>query len=65
MNYFQHFDAFLSAVSGNISTATSASLVGVPVGIVSVAVRLRTCGITAIIKIYKSIIEEKNEKYKK
>ena len=39
-----------------------ASLVGIPVGIASSAVRIKICAITAIIKKYKSIISKNKKK---
>ena len=55
--------AFL--VAGCISISAFASLLGIPIGIMSSAVRLKICAITEGIKKYKSIIKEKTEKKKK
>ena len=41
------------------------SLVGIPIGITSSAVGLRSCVITAVIKKYKSIIKKKKRKHDK
>ena len=65
LNYFEHFLAFDSAVSGCISFSTFASLVGVPVGIVSSAVGIKICPIIAGTKKYKSIIRKKKKKHDK
>ena len=47
LNYFENFLVFASAVSGCVSISALASLVGVPVDIVSCAVGLKMCEITA------------------
>ena len=41
------------------------SLVGIPIGITSSAVELRSCVITVVIKKYKSIIKKKKRKHDK
>ena len=41
------------------------SLVGIPIGITSSAVGLRSCVITVVIKKYKSIIKKKKRKHDK
>ena len=51
LNYFEHFLAFVSAVSGCISISTFASLVGV----VSSAVGIKLCAIIAEIKKYNQL----------
>ena len=58
LNYFKHFLFLVSAVSDCVSIPAFALLVGVPVGIVSSAVGLKICDITAGIKKYKSIIKK-------
>ena len=63
LNYFVHFLVFFSAVSGCVSISGLASLVGVPVGIASSAVALKTCAIMAGIK--KLIITKKTKKHNK
>ena len=55
LNYFEHFLAFVSAVSGYISISTFASLVCVPVGIASSAVGIKLCAIIAEIKKYNQL----------
>ena len=42
-----------------------ASLVGIPVGIASSAVRIKICAITVVIKKYKSIINKNKKKHGK
>ena len=44
-----------------MSISALASLVGIPIGITSSAVRLKICAITAGIKNYKSIIKKKQK----
>ena len=46
LNYFQPFFVFVSAFSGCVSISVFASLVGVPVGIVSSAIGLKICALT-------------------
>ena len=64
-NCFEHFCAFVSAISGCVSISPFASLVGVPVGIASSAVGLKICAITAGIKKCNSIIKKKRKKHDK
>ena len=52
----------VSAVSGCVLISAFALLVGIPIGITSCALRLKTCAITAGIKNYKSIIKKKKRK---
>ena len=56
LNYIEHFLILASTVTGCISISAFASLVGIPIGIMSSAIRLKICAITAGIKKYKSII---------
>ena len=51
----------VSTVTGCVSVSAFASLVCVPVGITSSAVRIKFCAIRAGIKKYKSIIKKKEE----
>ena len=51
--YFEHFLAFVSAVSGCVSVFAYASLVGVIICTTRSAVGLKICAITAGIKTYK------------
>ena len=57
LSYFENFIIFISAVSGCVSLAAFASLVGVPIGITSSVIRLNIYAITAGIK--KSIVKMK------
>ena len=50
LNYCEHFLVFVSDISGCVSIAVFASLVGVPVIIASSAVRLKICALTTGIK---------------
>ena len=61
LNYFEHFPVFVSTVSGCVLVSAFASLVGVPVGIMSSAVEIKICALTAGIKKYKSIIKKKRK----
>ena len=52
LNYIEHFLTLASAVNGCISISAFASLLGIPIGITSSAIRLKICAITAgIIKL--------------
>ena len=62
LNYLNHFLLFISAVSGSVSISAFASLIGVLVGIVSSAVGIKICAITARNKKYRSIIIKKKKK---
>ena len=67
-NYFNYVEKLLvlvSAVTGCVSIFAFASLVGVPVGITSSAVGIKTRAITAGIKKYKSNIRKKKKKHDK
>ena len=65
LNYNEHFLILISTVTGCISISSFASLVGIPIGITSSAMRLKICVITAGIKNYKSIIKTKKKKHGK
>ena len=58
-NNIEHFLISGSTITGCISISTFSSLVGIPIRITRSAIELMICGITAGIKKYKSIIEEK------
>ena len=58
-NNIEHFLISGSTITGCISISTFSSLVGIPIMITRSAIELMICGITAGIKKYKSIIEEK------
>ena len=64
LNYFKRYLVFFSARSC-VSISAFASLISVPVDIVSSAVGLKTCAITEGIKKYKSIIKERGKKHDK
>ena len=53
----------IPTVSGCLSISVFASLVGIPVGIMSSAGGLNICVITAGVKKYKSIIKKKKKKH--
>ena len=57
--YIEYILVLISAVTRCVFIADFASLVGISVGIASSAIGLKICGITAIIKKYKSIIKKK------
>ena len=59
MNYIDHFLILISTVTGYTSISAFASLVGIPIRIMSSAIELKTCAIFAGMKKYKSIIKEK------
>ena len=50
LNYIEHFLTLASAVNGCISISAFASLLGIPIGITSSAIRLKICAITAGIR---------------
>ena len=52
-------------VTSCISISAFASLVAIPVGILSSAVRTKICAIIAVIKKYKSFIKKKKKKHDK
>ena len=52
LTYIEHLLILTSAVTGCVSIAAFASLIGIPVGITSSAVGLNICAITAGIKKY-------------
>ena len=67
-NYFNYVEKLLvlvSAVTGCVSISAFTSLVGVPVGITSSAIGIKTRAITAGIKKYKSNIRKKKKKHDK
>ena len=65
LNYVEHLLILASTVTGCVSISAFASLVCVPVGVMSYAVGMKICAITAGIKKYKSIIKKKKKKYDK
>ena len=65
LNYVEHLLILASTVTGCVSISAFASLVCVPVGVMSYVVGMKICAITAGIKKYKSIIKKKKKKYDK
>ena len=61
LNYIEHFLILASTITGFISIYAFASLIGIPIGIMSSAIRLKVCTITAGIKKYKSMIKQKKK----
>ena len=61
LKYIEHFLILASAINGYTSISAFASLIGIPIGITSSAIGLRTCVIAAEIKNYKSIIKKKKK----
>ena len=59
LNYIGHFVILASKIIGYVSISDFASLVGVHIGIKSSSFGFKICEITAVIKIYKSIIRSK------
>ena len=59
LNYTEHFLILASAITGCVSISAFASSVVVSIGILSSAVGLKICAITAAIKKYQSIIKKK------
>ena len=59
LNYTEHFLILASAITGCVSISAFASSVVVSIGILSSAVGLKICTITAAIKKYQSIIKKK------
>ena len=57
--YIEYILVLISTVTRCVFIADFASLVGISVGIASSAIGLKICGITAVIKKYKSIIKKK------
>ena len=61
LNYIDHSLIVISTISGCVSISAFTSLVGIPIGIASSVIVLKT----ARIKMYKSIIEKKRKKHDK
>ena len=59
LTYIQHFLILASTVTGCISIAAFASLVGILIRIMSSVIGLKMCAITAGNKKYKSIIKKR------
>ena len=65
LNYIEHFLILASTVTGCSSISGFASLLGIPIGITSLAIQLKICAIAVGIKKYKSIIKKKKNKHDK
>ena len=65
LNYIKHFFILGSTITGCVSISALVLQVGIPIGITSSVVGLRSCVITAVIKKRKSIIKKKKRKYDK
>ena len=64
-NYIQHLLILVSTVTRCISISAFASLVGIPIGIMSSVTGSKICVITAGIKKYISIIKKKKKSHEK
>ena len=58
LNFMEQFLILASTIIGCISTFVFASLIDIPIGITSSAIRSIVCAITAGIKKHKSIIKK-------
>ena len=65
LNYIEHLLIAISTITGCVSIFAFASLIGVPIGITSSAIRLQICVITGGTKKYKSKIKKKNKMHDK
>ena len=65
LNYIDHLLIVISKITECVSISDFASLVGIPIGIKSSAIRLKICAITAGIKKYKSINKKKKKTHDK
>ena len=65
LNYIVPFLILASTITGCTSISAFASLIGIPRGIMSSAIGLKICAITAGIKRYKSIIKKNKKKHDK
>ena len=65
LNYIEHFLILVSTVNGCSLISGFASLLGIPIGITSLAIQLKICAIAVGIKKYKSIIKKKKNKHDK
>lgn len=59
--YIEHSIIFVSAITGHVSMSAFASVIGIPMGIKSTVVGLKTCAVTAGIRKYNSIIKKKRK----
>ena len=65
LNYINHLLILVSTVTRCISISAFASLVEIPIGVMSFAIGLKICVITARIKNHKLIIKKKKNKHDK
>ena len=65
LNYIEHSLIIIFRIAGCVSISAFASLVVIPIGITSSAIRLKVCVITTGIKKYKSISKKKRKKHNK
>ena len=65
LNYIEHFLILASTITGCILISAFASLIAIPIGITSSAIRLGIFAIAAGIKNYKSITKKKKKKHDK
>ena len=65
LNHIAHFLILACTITGRFSISAFGSLLGISIGIMSSALRLKICGIAAGIKKYKSIIKKKKKKHEK
>ena len=59
LTYIEHLHILVSTVTGCVSVSAFASLVGIPVAIISSAVGLKITAISTVVKNYKSIIKKR------
>ena len=59
LNYIEHLLIAISTITGCVSIFAFASLIGVPIGITSSAIRLQICVITGGTKKYKSKLRKR------
>ena len=64
-NYIEHFHILDYTIIGFVSISVFASLIGVPIGIMSYAIGLKICAIASGIKKYEPIIKKKKKKHDK
>ena len=65
LNYIEHSLIIIFRIAECVSISAFASLVVIPIGITSSAIRLKVCVITAGIKKYESISKKKRKKHNK
>ena len=62
VNYMEKFLILTSTITVWISISDFLSLLGIPIGITSCAIRIKICAISAEIKNHKSIMQKKKKK---